>query len=372
MTFKIKSSHIIAVLITGGIGAWMLGGELQIGGQSGAASESVTIAERQTGEDQKLFRVNYIPLHQEERLRAVPVRGRTQADAIITVRAETGGIVEKRLVEKGDMVKSGDLVCVIERGAREANLARAEAQLAQSEGEYIANEKLSKKGFASKTKLRQMKYALDSAKAELAQSELELERTEVRANASGTVQDPIAEVGDVLAAGDTCVTLVDAEPMLFVGQVSERAIADVTIGMDAEVSIVSNQTVEGKVRYIAPSADAQTRTFLVEIELSSSKNPIRDGLTASAKIKLPPKSAFRVSPSWLSLADSGEVGLKTISSDDIVGFEPVTILAQTKDGFWVDGPKQGTRIITLGQEYVITGERVEPVLDTFVKAEANQ
>ena len=371
MAFKIKGSHIIAVAFTVGIAAWMLNGNMQIGGQSGSAAESETVAERQSNEDSKLFRVNYIPLNQEERLQTIPVRGRTQADAIITVRTETGGIIEKRLVEKGDTVKTGDLVCVIERGAREANVARSEAQLAQSEGEYIANEQLAKKGFASQTKLRQMKYAMDSAKAELAQSKLELQRTEVRANASGTVQDPIAEVGDVLAAGETCVTLVDSDPMLFVGQVSERSVGDVKVGMLADIFIVSGQTVQGKVRYLAPSADPQTRTFLVEIELAAETGPIRDGLTASAEIKLPPSMAFRVSPSWLSLADSGEVGLKTISADNIVGFEPIKILAQAKDGFWIEGPQQGVKIITLGQEYVVAGERVEPVLDEFIKAEAN-
>lgn len=371
MAFKIKGSHILAVTITVGIAAWMLNGEMQIGGQSGSAAEAVTVAERQTDEDNKLFRVNYIPLKQEQRLQTIPVRGRTQADAIIAVRAETDGIIEKRLVEKGDTVTAGDLVCVIERGAREANVARAEAQLAQSEGEYTANEQLAKKGFASQTKLRQMKYAMDSAKAELAQSELELERTEVRANASGIVQDPIAEVGDVLAIGDTCVTLVDSDPMLFVGQVSEQSISHVKVGMDVDVSIISGQNVQGKVRYLAPSADPQTRTFLIEVELSEQAGPIRDGLTASAEIKLPPRMAFKVSPSWLSLADSGEIGLKTISADDIVGFTPVKILAQTKEGFWVEGPNQGDRIITLGQEYVIAGERVEPVLDKIIKAEAN-
>ena len=37
--------------------------------------------------------------------------------------------------------------------------------------------------------------------------------------------------------------------------------------MAASVSIISGETVEGNIRYIAPSADPQTRTFMTEIEI---------------------------------------------------------------------------------------------------------
>ncbi len=372
MAFKIKSSHIVAVLFTAGLGGWMLAGEVNIGGQAESATGTEVIAERESKKDTKLFRVSYVPLRLEERLQSISVRGRTQANAVIPVRAETGGIIEKRLVDKGEVVKVGDLVCVIERGAREADLASAEAQLAQARGEYEANAKLAKKGFASKTRLRQMKFSLDAAKSMVARASLDLARTQVHAKASGVVQDPIAEVGDMLTAGSTCVTLIDADPMLFTGQVSERSVGQVKMGMPADITLVTGEVASGKVRYISPSADASTRTFLVEIELSKLSQTIRDGLTASALIKLPPKQAYRVSPSWLTLADSGEVGLKTIGEEDVVAFQPVTILAQTSNGFWIEGPAPGARVITLGQEYVIAGEKVEPVLDEFIKAETSQ
>ena len=169
----------------------------------------------------------------------------------------------------------------------------------------------------------------------------------------------------MLQIGGTCVTLVDHDPMYFTGQLSERSVNDVKEGMEALVDLVTGSRAVGKVSYIAPSADPQTRTFQVEIELDDPGHAIRDGITASANIQLPPKLSFRVSPSWLTLADSGEVGMKVVDENDVVAFVPVKILAQTKDGFWVEGPTPGLRVITLGQEYVISGEKVEPVPDTL-------
>ena len=363
MTFKIKSSHIVAALITVGISAWMINGELNIGGQSGLASETPTIADRQEETGEKPFRVSYIELRSEVRAETVPVRGRTQANAIIPIKAEISGILNERHVQKGDIVKEGDLVCTIDTGAREANLASAQAQYTQAEGDYSSNKKLADKGYTSETRMRQMKFAMDSAKAQVKQAELELKRTKITANASGIVQDPIAETGNVLNVGDTCVTLVNVDPMLFVGQVSERSVNNLKIGMNASVELITGQKTSGRIKYIAPSADAQTRTFLVEIELENQDKSIRDGLTASANIELPSKPSFRVSPSWLTLADNGEIGVKTIESDNKVGFLPVTILAQTNQGFWISGPAENQRIITFGQEYVIAGEVIEPVPD---------
>ena len=185
MAFKLKGSHILAVALAGGLGLWMMAGDVKIGGQSEAGASAVPIAEREAQRSAEIFKVRHVPLMAEERQQIVLVRGRTRADAVVTVRAETAGVLERRLVSKGQQVKKGDLVCIIERGAREANLAQAKAQLAQAETEYTANATLKKKGFASNNRLTALKASLDAAKAAVASAELELQRTEVKANAAG-------------------------------------------------------------------------------------------------------------------------------------------------------------------------------------------
>lgn len=372
MAFRINGSHIIALAICAGIGGWMYTGDVIVGGQSQTNNAAPPIAEREAANDATLFKVRYVTVQPEQRIENIAVRGRTKAEAIVTVRSEAAGIVEKRLVNKGDRVNKGDLVCVVERGVKLEQLAQAKAQLAQTQADYDANSSLAKKGFASDTRVNQLKFAFDAAKAAVAQAEWNLKKTEVRANASGVVQDPIVEPGDMLQLGATCVTLIDRDPMLFIGQVSERHIANVKPGMAAKVRLVSGEVVDGAIRYIAPSADPRTRTFEVEIVLGKTNADVRDGMTASARIALPPVSAYRVSPSWINLADSGEVGLRIVNDEDKVEFAPVKVLAMTKEGFWVHGPAPGMKVITLGQDYVGVGERVEPVPDKIVKAEVTQ
>ena len=378
MQFTIKGSHILALLITASIGYWMLGGEVEVGGQNETVASNSEANEGQDAVSQEttgtsLFKVNFVAIDAEERRQSIPVRGRTKADAIIPIRAETNGILEKRLFSRGDSVKAGDLVCVIRQGSRKAALASAQARYDQMQADYIANQELEKKGFVTATAMRQKRFELDAAKAQLEESQLELERSEIKANATGIVQDPVAEVGDVLMSGDTCITLVDSDPMFFTGQVSERAINSVKLGMDADVSLVTGETVKGTVSYLAHSADPQTRTFPVEIKLQTdSGQSLRDGLTATANINLQPEMAIRIAPSWITLDDNGAVGVKIVDEENKVGFKPITILSQTNNGFWVGGLTPGDRVITLGQEYVISGETVDPIPATFEQAQITQ
>jgi len=370
MNIKITGSHILALAITAGIALWMLDGNIIVGGKT-PETPKPAIAERSEVKQDAPFKVSVVEARAIERDQSVNLRGRTKADAIIPIRAETGGILEKRLVSRGQYVNVGDLVCVIEGGARQSNLNSAEAGLATAQAEYDANLSLAKKGFTTDIRMRQYSAAVDAAKAQVKQAEIELGRVEVRANASGTVQDPIASVGDVLQPGGTCITLNDSDPMFFTGQVPERAIGYVFAGMPAEVTLVTGETFKGNVSYIAPSADAQTRTFATEIKLETQENKIRDGLTATARIILPPSQSFKISPSWISLADTGEVGVKLVDDNNQVSFKGLKILSQTNDGFWVNGLSEGDRIITIGQEYVISGEKVDPISGPIVKAEAN-
>ena len=362
MAFKIRGSHLVAAAILAGLGGWMYTGELIIGGQSGNALASKPIAEREANRSSKAFRVRVQVLQPQQRLAQLLIRGRTQADATITVRAETGGTLQKRVVDKGDQVKPGDLLCVIDQGIRKSNLAQAEARLIQAKADYQADQELVKKGFAAKSKERSSKAVLDAAIASLEAAKQDLMRTEVRSSVSGEVTGPVAQAGDNLSPGSLCVTLIDTDPMLFIGQVSERDIARLKTGMEAGVRMVTGEQVVGKISYIAPNADPKTRTFRVEIEMDNKDRDLRDGVTASTIVNLEPTKAYRVKASWLTLADNGDIGLRGVGEENRVFFVPVKILSQDQDAMWVTGVKPESRIITLGQEYVSAGEVVEPVL----------
>ncbi len=363
MAFKLRGSHLIAAAICAGIGGWMYTGKLIIGGQAGGAGEAKPIAEREAKRSSKAFKVKTKTLQPQERTAQLLIRGRTKADATISVRAETGGTLERRVVDKGDHVKPGDLLCVIDQGIRKSNLAQAKATLVQAQSDFEGKEELVAKGFSSRTVLRAARASMDAATAALEAAKQDLARTEVHASVAGEITEPIAEAGDNLSPGSLCVTLIDTDPMLFIGQVSERDISKVAVGQKTGVRMVTGEEIIGEISYIAPNSDPNTRTFRVEIAMDNANGKLRDGVTANSIVQLASTKAYMIMPSWLTLADGGEIGVRAVDDNNKVFFVQVTILSQTRNGLWVSGIKPGTRVITLGHEYVAAGELVEPVDD---------
>lgn len=373
MAFRIKGSHIAALVIAGAVLGWMGTGDIVVGGQENSDNAVPPPAERQSKDDAP-FKVRYVSVTPEIRPETILVRGRTEADKVVSVRAETAGTLEKRLVSKGDRVKIGDLVCQLDPGVRESAVARATATLDQAIFDFEGAVELRKKGFTSETRVKALKALMDGATATLAEAKRELSYSDILATADGVVQDPIAEIGDNLSIGGVCITLINSDPMMFVGQVSERRVGSIAVGDPAQVELASGESVTGAIRYISPSADPATRTFLVEIEMPNPEHLLRDGITASARIQLEGAEAYRVNPSWLTLDDRGDIGVRTVNVDNSVSFQKLQIIAHTPETMWVTGLAPNTKVITVGQDYVIPGQIIEAVADVAaknMKAETN-
>jgi multidrug efflux system membrane fusion protein len=314
-------------------------------------AEAVAEAEALQSVRTKTFMIQQLPLK-------VSLRGNTQPKATLSVRAETTGILQERHFEKGDMINVGDLLCTIEAGTREARLAQAEASYEQALADFETNRALREKGLSPSNTANAFAASLKSAKAQLDEAKAELERTKIYAEASGIVQDPIAEVGDMLSAGGTCATLVQLDPLVFVGDVAESKIEAVRIGLPVTVKTITGHVVEGKVSYISPTANASTRAFPVEVELPNADNKIRAGMTAEAEAVLTTIPAHLIPQSVLTLDNEGTLGVRTVENGK-VAFYAVVIAGDSQDGIWVTGLPQQVEIITIGQEYVVAGQEVD-------------
>ncbi|WP_051960947.1 efflux RND transporter periplasmic adaptor subunit [Devosia riboflavina] len=302
----------------------------------------------------------------------VPLRGRTQAKAMVTAVAETAGTVDTVHVTKGQRVEVGDLLCTLDQGTRVAAVAQAQAgvdqanaALAQAQLNFDTNAGLREKGLAAANTANAADVALAQAKAGVSQAaagldnaKAELDRTEITAKVAGLVQDPVALAGSMLNAGGACATIVQLDPMIFAGMVPEKHIGLAKLGLVASIKTVTGQAVEGKVTYIASQADNATRAFPVEIEIPNADFAIKDGVTAEAIVNLGAAPGHLLPQSVLTLDDEGTLGVRTVENG-VVAFHEVTIVSDTRQGVWVTGLPAVTEVITVGQEGVTAGQAVK-------------
>ena len=186
---------------------------------------------------------------------------------------------------------------------------------------------------------------------------IELNRTEVKAPFDGYIED-IVKPGNLLERGQLCATIIELDPITFIAEVPENSIKDVREGQNVNISLVTGDNIQGKLTFVSKSASVATRTFRVEAEIANPSGIVRDGISGTMIIDTDPVLAHKISPSILLLADNGELGVKTVNSENMVEFFPIQIIQDTEEGIWVAGLPDFSNIIVLGQGFVETGQIV--------------
>lgn len=347
---------LLSLIIAAGVAAWLLSGQFGNDTPGGAADSVTQSAANAPAKELVLVRTR--ELVATERTREVVLRGRTEAKRRVDVKAETGGRVVEVLVERGANVTTGAVLVRIAMEDREARLAEAIARVRQRELEFSAAQQLNERGFRSRTKMAESAADLDKAIAYQAQVELAIANTLVLAPFAGVVDDRPVEIGDVLTKGSVVARIVDRDPFLVVGQISERDVNRIKLGDLGRAEMIGGGTVSGKVTFIATTADPRTRTFRVELEVRNRDGSLRDGLTAEIRIPVERQMAQIVSPAILTLNDDGVLGVRTVDGEDIVRFVAVDILGNGEGGVWLSGLPPTVQVITVGQEFVRDGDRV--------------
>lgn len=342
--------------------------------EEGAIDPHLTIAERSglNGEAAGLRSVRIENFTARPFTLEVQLRGRTEAKQTVSASAQTSGIVAEVNVAKGDHVAVNDVLCTLDRGTRQARLAQAEAGLAQAnasmeqaQADFDTNAELRNRELAAANTARQYEVALTAAKAgvsaadsALDEAQAELDRTEIRARVSGIVQDPITSVGALLNVGSVCVSIVQLDPIVFVGNIPEARIGLARTGLNVHVETIAGQKLDGKVTYIASTSDDATRSFRVEVEIPNTDGSVRDGLTANAAVEMGVIPAHLLPQSVLTLDDEGKLGIRAVEDSKVV-FHEITVVSDTRDGVWVTGLPTKLDVITLGQENVQAGQAVD-------------
>lgn len=289
--------------------------------------------------------------------REIVASGRSQANRMLELRAETEGSVVAIEVERGETVARNQVLLGLDMRDREERLREAAARVKQRETEYQAIANLRGQQFTTEIQIAEAEAALASARAAHAAIELELMQLTLRAPFASIVQDRPVEMGDLVRVGDTVATLVDLDPLVVVGEVNERDVGWIHPGGTGTARILGGEPLQGEIRYLSTVADAATRTFQVELAVPNPEHRLQAGLTAELRLFADTIRVHALSSSLLSLADDGTVGVKVVEEGK-VRFYPVEIVGSAQDGMHVSGLPDRVEVITVGQGYVTEGQRV--------------
>ncbi|WGL18154.1 efflux RND transporter periplasmic adaptor subunit [Microbulbifer bruguierae] len=292
-------------------------------------------------------------------LTRVVVNSRTEANRSVQLRAELDGVIAALPVAEGQRVVAGDVICEIAAEDRPEQLESALAALRKAEIDYAGAKKLQGRGLQSDAGMAQQDVALANARADYKRAQLAVRNLKVRAPFEGVINSRAVELGDFVRRGEECATILDLDPILIVGEISESNVGSVQLGTSASAQLQQGQVVHGQLRYVSQEAHAVTRAYRAEVAVPNKEGILRSGISARMALPAGEVMAHRINSSLLTLDDRGQLGVRTLDEELRVQFVNVHLVSDESEGVWVTGLPAQAVVITVGQEYVSEGELVQ-------------
>lgn len=300
------------------------------------------------------------------------VKGRYESNLAF----QAGGRITARNVQLGSVVHQGDVLMTVNpqdvtqavnQAAAQANAAKAQLELAQSNlARYQA---LYSQDAVSASALDQYQTAYNQAVAQYNQANAavqaqqnQLSYTSLTADADGVISAVNAEVGQVVGAGTPVLTLVHSGDLEVQINVPENHVQDFPMGKDVSISFwaLQNQTVNGTVREISPMADPASRTYKVSISLPNPPQGMQLGMTASVTNASPDanKNTTYVLPLSAIYQTGDKPQVWVVGKDKTLSLKDVTVTDFGNNTVQVGGLSAGDIVVTAGVQLLHEGETV--------------
>ena len=178
--------------------------------------------------------------------------------ALIRVAPEgAGGKVIVVNVQEGSRVQKGDVLVELDHSVAEANLQKAKAKAGQAGREGSRTEQLAAQHGVAAREVDNARATGSMAMSDLALAQIAYERTFLRSPTDGIVIQKVAELGNLLEAGQTAVVVADIDNAWVSANIQETAVSDVKVGQKVSISVDEGGELSGSVADVRDATASQ-------------------------------------------------------------------------------------------------------------------
>lgn len=204
----------------------------------------------------------------------------------VRVSSPVGGQLLTLSVSRGDAVKEGDALFMLEQEKEQQALVEADTALTLSTLQLQRQTNLVNKKVSTKEDLDRAQARNDQDKAQLAQIKWQLDQKTVKSPVAGAVIDTLYQMGEYVPASYPVVKLLPPENIKVRFFVPERDVGALKLGQTATLTCDGcAEALPAQITFIAPEAEftppviysqenKQKLVFMVEARTSKEKSPL--------------------------------------------------------------------------------------------------
>jgi RND family efflux transporter MFP subunit len=295
-----------------------------------------------------------------------------------SVGSESAGLrLAEVRVNVGDVVRRGQVLARFAPETIDADVAQARASLAEARataadaaGNAARARTLEKTGALSQQQITQYqtteqtaKARVEAAEAVLAAQQVRGRNTQVLAPDDGIISARTATVGSVVGSGTELFRLIRQSRLEWRAEVGAAELGRLAVGMPVRVVAPGGAEVQGKLRSIAPTVDAQTRNGLVYVDIPSvqANKGFKAGMFARGEFALGKSAALTVPQSAVVPRD-GFNTVMVLQADSRVQMRKVQAGRRIGERIEITGElPAGARVVTEGAGFLNDGDLVRVV-----------
>lgn len=318
----------------------------------------------------------------------VRATGTFHARETAVLSAQVVGRVQQVLVREGDFVKAGQTLAIVDDATLRASADQADAAVnatrnqqlaAQTNADLAAStlarykqlqaqksvspqemDEVTRRAEASAAQVDALKAQENAAKAQASGAHAMLEYSRVRAPFSGVVTARMVDPGALASPGVPLLQVDSSGPLQLQVTVDESAIGAVRLGMKIQVDVDSapSSSGPGTVAQIVPAADPSSHSFLVKIDVASSKQ-LRAGMYGTAEIPTGSRQAILIPNSAIVMRGSLPCAY-ALDSNGIAQLRYVTLgSAHGRLIEVLSGISGGEKLVDAPADRDLAGKRIE-------------
>lgn len=331
--------------------------------------------------------VTVLTLHKQSVTVTAKLPGRIVASGVAEVRPQVNGIITERLFEEGSRVTEGDVLYRIDPVTYEAEVAAAEAAVSQAQVAFDAATRdaerisaLSSRNVVSEqsvddavSKRETASAALQVAKAQLLTAKINLDRTAIKAQLTGSIGRTLTTQGALVTAGQ-------AEPLSVIRQL-DPVYVDVTQSAaelirwrrngaqqdgntTVRLTLADRQAYDhtGELTAAEPHVDEQTGVVLLRLQFPNPDELLLPGMYVQVELPQGVVEDIVLAPQGAVSRDRrGNPVAMVVNAENIVEQRELTVLGD-RGADWIvsEGLEEGDRLIVEGFQKIGVGAPVQP------------
>ena len=283
--------------------------------------------------------------------------GTVRARLHAVIEAKVSGKIDQLLVVPGQPVTNGELLVTIDAREIQAQYDQALAVRQQAGSDLKRATDLFQQKILSSSEFdaAQSKFRVADAAATVAKTLLGY--TKVTAPFAGVITRKDADVGDLAAPGKPLLEMEDPRHLRLEADVPEALVDKIELGDTLRIRVGALDTnFAGVVSEIAPSADTDSRTFVVKLDLPSVPG-LRAGQFGRVAVPTGEVSALRVPTR--AVIQRGQLEFLFVVADHHAQLRIIKTGARIGDEVEiVSGLDSGETVVTSGADQLSDGQRV--------------